>query len=173
MKNIVLLFIIFAFYSCKKKEHKVSILLVETLIESSNFYQSECNKIEESIRSKYDDNGTKSGKFDTLILIKGKIENLYKVIKTKDKKEMIALQKQKIEEINFLNSEYKIRQLDKEKLDALDQTIVINYIKYQLYKDLYSKYNSHLSKMPIYCGYNVLSEKQYELIEIIKKSNIK
>mgnify|MGYP000441915060 CR=1 FL=1 len=60
MKNIVLLFIIFAFYSCEKKEHKISILLVETLIESSNFYQSECNKIEESIRYKYDDNGTKN-----------------------------------------------------------------------------------------------------------------
>ena len=173
MKNIILLFIIFAFFSCKKKEYEISNLLVETLIESSNFYQNECEIIEESIRHKYNDYGKESGKFDTLILIKGKIEDFYKVIKSKDKKEMIAMQKQKIEEINFLNSEYKIKQLDREKLEALDQKIVFNYIKYQLYKDMYTKYNSHIRKMPIYCGYNVLSDKQHELIEIIKKSNIK
>ena len=121
MRKAILLVLIFVCFSCNKEKFTTESLLLENLKESSSFYKSECETTLGTIEGMYADRGRTNGKFDTLNLITKKIGNLLKDLKSKNKQQRIALQAQKVKEINSLKSEYKIDVINVSKLEVLDE----------------------------------------------------
>lgn len=173
MKSIVFMFLVFSIFSCKKNDNIVSSLFLESLIESSDFYKNESDKVLAIIEYKNKDYMIVSERFESLKLIDEELNVLFKNIHFEDNQQLIEIVNRKITEINLLKSEYKFKELNTQKLKTLNQKTLYYYLKSQLYKDFYQKCNNHLVRIQEYCGYKVLSNKQMELIRIIQNSNIK
>ncbi|MCZ8330368.1 MAG: hypothetical protein O9282_03545 [Flavobacterium sp.] len=173
MNKLVMLFLVVICFSCVKKKYTTESLLLENLIESSNFYEEEIKDISASIESKYNDYSGIHANFDTLKSITKKLDIFLDDLKTKNYKEKILLQEKFISSINNFNSEYKLNSFMVEKLEILDDETLYYYLKFKLYKNQFENYKKHYSKLHIYCGYKMLTTKQYELIKIIENSDIK
>ncbi|WP_395043537.1 hypothetical protein [Flavobacterium sp.] len=173
MKRIVVIFLFFLCISCQKVKYTTEDLFLEELKESSAFYEDEIKSIEASIKVRYEEYGYNSEKFDTLNRINDKIDKLFKDLKTKTLKNKIQYQLNVIQEINNLNSEYKMEVIDTIKLKNLNEEMLFYYLKTKFYKKQYHNYYNHLKGLPIYCGFKQISKKQAELIKIIEDSNIK
>lgn len=173
MNKIVILFLVLLCLSCKKEMYTTESLLLENLKKSSNFYEDEIKIISASIKARYQDYAVKSSKFDSLNLITKRLDVFFNDLNTKNKQEKIIFQEKFINDINKLNSEYKLNSFVVEKLEVLDTEMLYYYLKSELYKNQLQNYKQHYSKLPIYCGYKQLSTKQLELIKIIEISDIK
>ncbi|WP_395066288.1 hypothetical protein [Flavobacterium sp.] len=173
MKKIAVIFIVLISFSCKKEKYTTESLFLENLKETSSFYDEQIKQISAAINAKHQDYGFKSGEFDTLNTVTKKLDILFLDLKTKNKTEEIELQDRFVKEVNGMNSEYKIKSFTIEKLEVLDKETLYFYLKSEFYKNQFDNYTKYYSKLGIYCGYKIRSEKQQELINIIENSNIK
>jgi hypothetical protein len=171
IKKIIIVSVILSFIGCKKEKYTSESILLENLKESYAHYQSDYKLDSMIIEERYSDFGIKTGHFDTLKLITTRIDKLIKDIKSKEKKERIALAIQEIRKINKLKSKYKIDLIDRSKLEVLDNEVLYYYLMTQLYKNQLRNYEA--VNLMTYCGMRMYSPHQQELIEIIKKADIK
>lgn len=173
MKQILGVLIIILFFSCSKEKYTKDGLFLEDLKEISNVYKGLCSETSAKIENMYADRGRHSGKFDTLNLITKRLDTLFVKMESKGKKVMLQLLQKEVKTINSLHSTYKLKAIDPSKLEILDGDLLFYYLKNQLYQNQFYHYKSHLDHIGIYCGMRVLSEKQVELIEAIRNSDIK
>ena len=173
MKKFSILLLVILCFSCKKEKYTTEGLFLENLKETSTLYEYECKVLMAKIENRYNDYGKKNTEFDTLKIFTSDLEKLFVKIKDTDRGEMIKYETDFVQKWSDFDGDCKIKPINTDKLEVLNNETGYFYIKTVFYKNLMENLNKHFSKMPIYCGYTVLSKHKQELIDIIKYSDIK
>lgn len=173
MKKYLFVLLIGICLSCEKDKYTVNSLFLENLKETSEFYDTGSKQLLETVKNRNEEMGFEIGRSDTLNSISKKVDQLFLDLVNKKKEEQINLHQKTIQSINAMNSDCKLKFITLEKLQILDDEVVYYYLKSELYKQLYENYQLELRNRIIYCGYRQISDKQQELIRIIRNSDIK
>jgi hypothetical protein len=174
MKILSLLLFLFLTISCKESENSVENVFLENLKETSDFYENISNQMIISGLVKNQERNLPNFELKQISENYEKIKNVLNNIKNKNKETQILEFERIINEVN-INSKNNFQNLEKSKLENINNDISYYFIKNEFHKNLHfiilKYYKQKLSYT--YCGATIYNEvEKHDLIEDLKKMKV-